>query len=179
MQWKAKITAATFSAAILVGMTIPAASASAASLRESSSLVTSGIDSTPNTLCNTQAGGSAYGCILSRGYAKAVVLDQPPSGTDFYAVLVAVGEHYYQIQQNGTDLCLNWNPDSGSYPVNMNTCGDSADQWWYLNTGTSGRQIKNYGSGTCLEGSETDGYGDPLTMSPCGDNYSGENWGSF
>ncbi len=121
-------------------------------------------------LCNLTSGGEIYGCAKGNGYLAAVTLVDAFDTTFSYN---ATTEHF---QQESTDLCLEYNSGSSQYPVRMDTCTDHrASQEWFT-SGYGADQLENGYSGTCLEGSETDGYGHPLTMSACSNRYPGENW---
>jgi hypothetical protein len=168
MQWKAKLAAAAFGAALLAGITVPAASASAAP-------ATTAASSSSAPFCNYNSAGDPYGCAVSRGLAKAVTLAQYRGTTTPTDFTYSNGE----IQQAGTDLCLNYNPDSSGYPVNMDTCTGSPDEIWQHPSGISSTKIlwENDGSASCLEGSEVVGFGKPLVMVACDKPYAGLNWG--
>jgi hypothetical protein len=165
---KAKLASVAFGAALLAGIAIPAASASTASASSSEA-----------PFCNeTSPNGPFYGCAESSGLAKAVTLIQyhnPSTATEF-----SYSNKSDQFAEDGTDLCLNFNPDSSAYPINMNTCNGNDQYERWIHYGSSTLLWENVGDNSsptdCLEGSEVVVFGKPLVMDPCSDNYDGQNW---
>jgi hypothetical protein len=166
------------SAAVTIGLiacawiTAPAASAA-------TSPIPAAISATPSHLCVIKA-GSVYGCAMSNGNLRAVTLDSPGTSnlTNFF-----YDSSTGQIVQSNTLECLEYNASSTTYPVRMDTCvSGRSSQYWYKGPNPNGLQLQNLGAtlndnvAECLEGSEVIGFGKPLTMAKCSDNYNGENW---
>ena len=160
MHWKAKIATVAFGAALFAGITIPAASASTSDY----------------PLCNV-SGNALYGCAMAHGSLKAVTLVAP--GTS-HLTNFSYNSVTGQFQQASSSLCLEFNASSKTYPVRMDTCHDIPSQTWILAATTSqgppAFELENSDSGTCLEGSETIGFGNQLTLSSCAPDYNGEFW---
>jgi hypothetical protein len=168
MSWKAKLAAVAFGAALLAGITAQAASASTGP-------TLAGTNASAGHLCNLNSSGGVYGCAMTHGSLSAVTLVKlSTSNLTNFSYNISTE----QYEQAGTNLCLEFNASSTTYPVRMDTCRAIASQEWV----DSGYQIVNsyassyYGEDYCLEGSEESGFGIPLTMSPCADEYNGENW---
>jgi hypothetical protein len=174
----AAATASAIAVALLAGLgsasmasastTRPATSVRAATGLKSDAPDSSGVFE----LCNEKTSDSYYGCAQANGDLHAVTLVSPYGNT-----LLSYNSTTYQFQQSGTDLCLEYNSGSSTYPVRMDTCNSSrVSQEWYSPLGGSSYEIMNGYSGTCLEGSEENGFGNPLTMSSCANDYGGEMW---
>lgn len=122
-------------------------------------------------ICNLTTGGEIYGCIQSNGDLHAATLSEG------FETLFSYNVSTEQIQEDDTSLCLEYNSGSSTYPVRMDTCSDVKTSQQWFTSGYGADQLENGElQGSCLEGSETDGYGDPLTMSLCSHRYAGQNW---
>jgi hypothetical protein len=170
MRVKGVLTALIIGAGFLGWMIAPAASASASTATPT--VITTPEVEGPFYLCNlTSSLDACYGMATPNGYKEAVTLENYASYKFTYNVSTE------EMQQSGTDLCLEFNASSGTYPVRMDTCtaGRVSQQWF--SSGYTEYQLENgYDIGYCLEGSEVSGYGIPLTTSPCSNKYAGENW---
>lgn len=175
MRFKGTLTAITLGAGLLVWMMAPMASASTLPARAINPASTVTRAATPDIdyyfVCNLTGGGDVYGCAEAHGSLHAVTLE-PTSGS---LTLFGYDSSTYQIKEEGSNLCLEYNASSETYPVRMDTCTSGrASQEWFQ--GLTQYQLLNDYSLTCLEGSETIGFGNPLTMSPCTKEYAGQNW---
>jgi hypothetical protein len=174
MYWKRALAAATAGAATLIWMTIPAASAATGGPGDWTGAATA----TAFHNCNLTGSLNIYGCAMTHGSLKAVTLVSPstPSLTNFFY------NSHGQFVQAGTNLCLEYNAGSSSDPVRMDTCNSSHPSQVWISGDKTPYQLRNsyastfLGQDECLEGSEEGGFGNPLTIGPCADQFNGENW---
>ena len=179
MRLRIALSAVIAGAGILVWMTAPMASASTTgrvTTHVSATTSAAGPDISYAHLCNLNGSQTGiYGCAMSHGSLHAVTLVAPSTSslTNF-----GYDTSTHQFKQESTDLCLEYNARSATYPVRMDTCvSGRASQEWY--EGLTDLQLLNDYSLTCLEGSEVIGFGNPLTMSPCSNYYNGQNWVAY
>ena len=175
MRLKGMLTAVTVGAGLLVWMMAPMASASTTTATNSVSSVTKAprADAPDQTetfyLANLTGHLQYYGFAMAHGWRHKVTLEKGPETTFSYS------DYTGRFQQVDTDLCLEYNASSTTYPVRMDTCTDGrTSQEWFR--GLNQYQLENGYSGTCLEGSEVGGYGIPLTMARCSLYYAGQDW---
>jgi hypothetical protein len=173
-----------FGAGLLVWTTAPLASASTSATHAARTISAPVVNSATQgsviadiafwSLCNLTSSGQVFGCAEDNngGLDSAVRL-----GTNFL-IQFTYNNTTAQIQQEGTNLCLEYNASSATYPVRMDTCTASRTSQWWIEGPDGADQLMNVYADTCLEGSETSGVanGAPLTMASCAKKYAGENW---
>jgi hypothetical protein len=180
--------AAVLSVTAVAGAVLPAASADAAT-------------TVTFKLCNLEGNvTTTYGCAEAHGNDAEVTIQSTSDTSLTNFEQVAVGNDGciasasgismcpatpFLLEQPTTGECLEYDATDSATVVRMQACDSSkaSQQWYTLDNGPIAVQLQNGqattaadGTHECLEGTEVDGFGAGLSISPCTDLYAGENW---